>query len=106
MGTPYIHDEYFKALQGRGLLADIEKVAHSRRDLVGVDSTPTDTGWRVDVRTASGTYSLLRSQDSLHLVVEREGGKVSSKDYRCREDGLVEASIDFLTALVRSAPKK
>lgn len=106
MSTPYIHDEYFDALRGRGLLADIEKMAHSRRDLIEVDTSPTDTGWKVEVRTASGTYRILRSQDKLHLAVERDGTVVRGKDYQCREDGLVEASIDLLTALVRGAPRK
>lgn len=102
----YIHDEYFNALRGRGLLSDIERMAHSRRDLIAVDTLPTDTGWKVEVRTASGSYRLLRNQDKLHFAVEREGAVVKGKDYPCREDGLVEASIDLLAALVRGAPRK
>lgn len=105
MYPPHIYDEYFAALQGRGLLADIEKMAKSRRDVVAVDSTPTDNGWKVEVRTTNGAYRLLRAGDKFHLAVERDGKTVKGKEYPCKEDRLVEASIDFLTSLLRSVPR-
>jgi hypothetical protein len=102
----YIHDEYFQALKGRGLLADIEKMAKARRDVLAVESTPTSNGWKVEVRTVNGAFRLVRANDKFHLAVEQSGRTVVGKEYAVKEDGLVEASIDFLSAFLRSTPKK
>ena len=101
----YIHDEYFSALEGRGLLGDIKRMAKARRDVVAIETNPTDTGWLVEVRTHTGAFRLARSNDKLYFAVDR-GGAVQTKDYPCTEDRLVEASVDFLSAFLRSTPRK
>lgn len=106
MSTPYIHDEFFQALRGRGLLSDIEKMAKARSDVVAIDTLPTDTGWQVEVRTHTGSFKLARSTDKIHLAVARHGLAAIAKEYPCQQDGLVEASIDFLSAFLRSTPRK
>ena len=101
----YIHDELFSALEGRGLLGDIQRMAKARRDVVSIDTDPTDTGWLVEVKTHTGSFRLARSNDKLYFAVD-QGGTVQTKEYLCTEDRLVGASIDFLSALLRSTPRK
>jgi len=102
----YIHDEYFEALKGRGLLSDIERMARARRDFIAIESMPTGTGWKVEVRTLTGSYRLLRVNDRIHLAVDQAGRSAIGREYPCQEDGLVEASIDFLSSFLRSTPRK